>query len=288
MAEGPIFDPLNVRDGGAFCGAFIDQPSYVKLLKLADHAFGLNMTSKERTLPCQQHSYLVISRSRPWRGVGRPVSLTVDSILYNAQHGVLLAIVKMKRNFTCNKVPHIVIAKRPGITNIIASHAIDDPTSKIQLCPPLRVHGKIGVLANSKEEWIQPVKINIDGMHVVATNKVVTRPEVVYTVEQPLDIPSPSPSSSPSSNPSSQPAPDNQRIKPNIKFKPPASDDVMEITLETGSRSVATGGTYMGEPIMKGPRGGCYIIKDGKKKYVPANVSSHEKAELVYNINILE
>jgi hypothetical protein len=279
----PIFDPARIReDHPAFCGAFIDQPSYIELLRAADAAFQLNMTSRTRVLPCQQNSYLVMSRSPPWRGIGRPVSLTVDSILYNSEHGVLLAMVKMKNNFTCNKVPHIVIAKRPGMTNIVASHAIDDSTSKIQLCSPLRVHGKIGVITGSHEEFVKPVRINVDGMHVVATNKVVTRPEVVYTVEQPLDDP--------------RPAPTPLKVTPKPKASASASasaskSDVMEITLEKpGSdrgKGSATAGTYMGEPIIKGPRGGCYIIKDGKKKYVPAG-NSGEKAELVYNINILE
>jgi hypothetical protein len=98
-------------------------------------------------------------------------------------------------------------------------------------------------------------------MHVEATNNIVTRPEVVYAVEQPLDEP-----------PSS------------VNDK----KDVMEITLNK-SGPTATGGTYLGEPIIKGPRGGCYIIKDGKKKYVPANATGgSSKAELVYKINILE
>lgn len=261
----PVFSQSELGGSGpSFCAAFIDQPSYIELLRLSDHAFGLNMTSRSRVLPCQQHSYLVLSRSPPWKGIGRPVSLIVDSILYNAQHGVLLAKVKMKKNFTCNKVPHIIIAKRPGITNIVASHAIDDPTSKIQLCT-LRVQGKIGVMNNSKEEWIKPVKVTLDGMHVEATNNIVTRPEAVYTVEQPLDEP----------------------VAP-VASKSDDKKDVMEITLNKSGPS-ATGGTYLGEPIMKGPRGGCYIIKDGKKKYVPTNATGgSSKAELVYKINILE
>ena len=63
-------------------------------------------------------------------------------------------------------------------------------------------------------------------------------------------------------------------------------DETMKFTLSKG-KDEATGETYQGEQVMKGPRGGKYIMKDGKKKRIPKNIEEGRSSDVVYKINIL-
>lgn len=281
----PIFEFGKYNYSEAFSGAFLNQQSYIELLRITDSYFDLNMTRKERKLPCQQHSYMLIARSNGqadaiWKGIGRKVSLNIYAVAYNEKYQVLFGLVQLKHNFTCNQQPHIVLAKANGINNVLVSKVLHDSSTRTQVLPvPHKVHGKIGVILDSGQEIITPDRKQIDGIDVYTTHNVVTRPEVVYTVEQP-------------------PPKQGDFLSPDEfrKFaeqpKPQAGqDEVMEITLEktsSGSGAVATGETYQGETVMKGPRGGKYIMKDGKKKYVPAGKGGEGGSDVVYNINILE
>lgn len=285
-----------VNHNDAFSAAFLDQQSYIELLRIADSLFGLNMTSRDRILPCQINSYMVISRTPPqdtrylWKGVGKKVSIAIDAMIYNEQYGVLAAIVRMKNNFTCNRNPHIVLGKSEGVNNILVSQVLDgnvpdnSASRVVRLNSPYRVHGKIGVILGSGEERINIDTKMVDGIPMRSTQNVVTRPEVVYTVEQPP--PSPPPNTGKKFVTFEQFKQGRPRPKPSND-----KDDIMEITLEDKSKSgdgvVATGETYQGEPVMQGPRGGKFITKDGKKKYVPAGKGGG-KSDVVYNVNILE
>jgi hypothetical protein len=283
----PIFEthqaPLNHTD--AFSASFLDQKSYIELLRISDSFFDLKMTTRERALPCQQNSYMVLVRSPPreprylWKGIGRKVSLTVNAVVYNERYGVLVALVQLKNNYTCNHPPHIVLAKRAGVNNILVSNVIDDAASRMEmLYSPYRVHGKIGVIFGSGEETITPALETkmVDGLEVRTTNNVVTRPEVLMTVEQPP----------PTSLEPKFVSYDQFRVSA-AADRAKGGDEVMEITLDKKSGGErATGETYQGEAVMEGPRGGKYIMKDGKKKYVPGGKAG--KSELIYNINILE
>lgn len=286
----PIFEyrpEVFKNNDGGFSAAFLGQKSYIELLRIADSFFSLNMTTSNRQLPSQQNSYMVMARSPPqdvdclWKGVGRKIALTVDSMLYNSQYGVLVALVRMKCNFTCNEHPHIVLAKSEGVNNALVSRVVDDmheESRKEQLYVPHRVHGKIGIIFGSGEEQITPdIKI-IDNLEVRTTHNVVTRPEVVYAVERPL---SPKPCSKFVSF---------DQFKKISRDHPLSNDDVMEITLEDKDgqgEAVPTGEIYQSEQVMKGPRGGKFVIKDGKKKYVPGNKGGG-KSDVVYNVNILK
>lgn len=267
----------------SFNAAFLDQQSYKELLQIADTFFHLNMTTHDRVLPCQKNSYMVLVRTPSphlWRGIGKNISLTVDRIVYNRQYGVLVALVKLKHNFTCNKIPHIVLAKRDSVNNVLVARILDSESDSMEvahLCSPHRVHGKIGVIIGSGEEILKPDTKTVNGLEVRTTYNVVDRPEVVYTVEQPK----------PQTDSTSSKFVSFEQFK---KMAQEAGDkkdkDVMEITLK--SKEYATGQTYQGAPVMQGPRGGKYIIKDGKKKYVPGNATASGSSDVVYNINILE
>ena len=271
----PIFDLSLLSNDFITCfnAVFIDQESYIKLLNICDGYFGLDMIKKNRKLPCQLNSYMLLSREQKdiAKGVGKNVSLNVDRVLYNSEYGILSALVQMKSNFTCNKVPHIILAKNKNISsNSVASRIINgDTTGYETLYAPIKIKGKVGIITNSSEETLENINI-VDGIPVQSTRNIVTRPEALYTVEQP-------------------PPPSNilsfDQFKKQSKELRNREDETMKITLSSG-KDEATGETYQGEPVMKGPRGGKYILKNGKKKWVPKNLES-ERSDVVYKVNIL-
>ena len=271
----PIFDlsllPSNFTT--CFNAVFIDQESYLKLLNICDGYFGLDMTKRNRKLPCQLNSYMLLSREQKdlTKGLGKNVSLNVDKVLY--RHGVLSALVQMKNNFTCNTVPHIILAKdSTTITNNAhASYTVNNDITQAEiLYKPIKVKGKIGIVTDSSEESLLDVNY-VDGIKIQSTSSIVSRPEAMYTVEQP-------------------PPPSNilsfAEFKKQSQIQKTKEDETMKFTLSKGADE-ATGETYQGETVMKGPRGGKYIIKDGKKKWVPKNIEGERGSDVVYKINIL-
>ena len=123
-----VFEPIHLDPYvDAFNGAFLGQESYMELLRLSDTYFDfLQMSTRDRKLPCSRNSYLLISRAKKhlWKGAGKKVSLVVDRLLYNRTYGILVALVQMKNNFTCNNIPHIVIAKNKEVGNAMISRLV--------------------------------------------------------------------------------------------------------------------------------------------------------------------
>ena len=276
-----------------FSAAFLSQQSYVELLRTADSFFDLHMTTRNRILPCQVNSYMLIARTPPrayrylWKGTGRKVSLSIDRLLYNSNYGILVGLVQLKTNFTCNNIPHIVLAKREGVNNSLVSRVIENyaktelPSQIETLYSPFKVHGKIGVMIGSIEEDSIATIIGDTGTGTgtsTGTSTYVAPPEVMFSVEQSPPFPLPS-----------HELPQSSTILSFDDFKTHAhvhyaqEDDQMKITVKGGD--VATGEKWQGEMVMKGPRGGKFIIKDGKKKYVPV---IKEDGDDVYNVNILQ
>ena len=255
-----------------FNGIFIDQDSYINLLRICDKYFDLDMTSSNRKLPCQRHSYMLLSKnSRDLiKGVGKNASINVKSIFYSSQYNVLACIVQMKNNFTCNKIPHVILAKGSNVkNNALASSIVNELNGTIEdLYTPIKIRGRIGLCINTLEEILDDISI-VNGISVQESNNIVTRPEAMFTVEHP-----PPPST----------------VRSVKQFKESQLDcedeDKMKITLSKGETE--TGETYQGEPVIKGPRGGKYIIKEGKKKWVHKKLDGQEKADVVYKINILK
>lgn len=303
-----IFEPVIIPDTDAFSGAFITLDSYKQLLQSVDSYFGLNMLSSTRSLPCNKHSYMLIKkhiRDRPhqiWCGVGKKVSLVVHSLVYNQQYGMVCGLVHLKANFTCNKVPHIVLAKRKEL-NRATVHSIleaDSPhTHRVNLPSPLRVHGRIGVLMGSGEESV--LASRVDG--VLQSHTAVSRPEITFTVEHP--DPEPGVSLSADEYQRKQAARDAHiqatRISRQaaVEEEEPAKPDTMEITLNGGTAGGSSGGTggtetnetYKGYPVQRGARGGKYIIKEnGIKEYVKEKAQPKQSGSdggPVYKVNML-
>lgn len=294
------FEAFRMEPGThAFSGVFLTQSSYVALLKLADTYFpDLRMSSVDRQLPCLRNSYMLMTRSQRnmFRGINRKASLTIDRLIYNAHFGVLAAGVQMRNNVTDNDVPHVLLAKRDNNVNnatvgrVINGECCEEfPSIEEYLISPFKVHGKIGVMVGSDETPQAEIKY-IGGVKMQQTHEYVDRPEVSITVEAP-----------PPATIKRSPMMSFDQFKQHARDNPvPTSNDTMQITLEKSSgpsrkasqEPVHTGEYYKGEPVMKGPRGGKFIIKDEKKIYVKdkdiGSGSGSGEDDVVFKINMLK
>ena len=283
-----MFKPSSIPEGcDVFTGVFIMQNSYKELLALVDSYFSLNMLSTCRKIPCAKHSYMLISKSteykKLWYNVGKKASLTINKLVYNEQYGVVIALVYLKNNFTCNKISHIVLAKNNNINRATVNSIINNPSSTsyvVQLDQPFKAHGCIGVLSGSGEE--SDLSIMSGDMLIHKTPNIVARPETTLSVENP----------DPDQN--TVLSMDEYKLKQDtIHLKPcikPTSDDNMKITLDASQEAIPTMEIYKGCNVMKGPRGGKFIIKEGKKIYCNVVTDDTKKSALgsaVYKISML-
>lgn len=191
-----VFGQVNFDGDEAFCGMFLSQDSYVDLLDLLDQHFSLNMRTAERALPLLEHCYMLISRvgSRNasgfkqdlWKHIGRRASITVSSLIYNSEYGVAAALVQMQNNFTCNELPHVVIAKSAKFNMAVIGGILKNTKSyTVTLDNPIKLKGRIGVLLGSKEE-LPMVQLAADGKTLIEYD-VQLRPETTHSVEVALN-----------------------------------------------------------------------------------------------------
>ena len=172
-----------------FSGAFLDQASYEQLLQITDTYFDLDMMSKSsRKLPCAERSYMLIARDRKkvTMGLSKRVSMSVYSLSYNEKYGFVVGLIQMKKNFTCNTIPHIVIAKRTDMNNAMVARALSEPgNSVVQLYSTVKIRGKIGIVCGNDEIIGDDIEMQ-NGMQIHRGGQTVSRPETTLTVEQPL------------------------------------------------------------------------------------------------------
>lgn len=320
MSSSLSFDPSLVNiDEKSFSGAFLAEKSYMELLSLADTYFELNMRTASRVLPCCNNSYLLISRDQDkiFKGIGKKVSLQITGLLCDIGMGYLVAIVQMKNNFTSNRVPHIVLAKKHTLSNYSIGTAVAGSRGVLErLYIPVKIHGKIGIMSGSDEETAESSVVINNGLQIHQTNTIVHRPEVTMTVEHPLPqkrvfMPTPpvlDRRTSPVDVPPTVGPPTyqtqeepQQRLKPVIQQRPQAPSNIcqpaeidsegsMKIEIKKRPRKkepdpVPTGDIYKGEPVMRGPRGGLYIMK-GKNRYA-VKPEQLQQSDVVYKVNML-
>jgi hypothetical protein len=178
------------------------------------------------------------------KGVGKHASLKVDRLVYDPDSGILSALVAMKNNFTCNQIPHIILsgsgagtdsASSADADKIISSVVASANINKVKTLPiPIKVHGKIGIMTGGQVERAHETS---------SQGRDRSREKRDTCVE--LALPQVSP----------------DRV--------PDSADTMKISIDTGNKSgQTTGALYNGETVFSGPRGGRYILKNGRKKYL--------------------
>ena len=218
---------------GSFSGVFLHETSYCELLDVAEKYYG------DITLPLRKNCYMLITRdkSKMYTHVGTNVSLFIHALCLNEERGYLVGLVQLKNNFTDNIVPHIIIAKQSGL--LCCQIKSDCITGKrVPLPVPIKVSGKIGVMTDSIEE-----------------TPVVRRIESNLYVERyipPPQLPQP--------------------IAGSPQCYPPPHGYPSPYIGATATAAAAAppepAVTPEGDKIYRGPRGGNYILKDGKRVYL--------------------
>lgn len=272
-----IFDQEVIIDENfksGFNAVFLTQESYIELLDLADEYFHIGLREENCRLPCLTQSYMVISnqKDRLKYALNKNVSLKIKSLFYNNKLEIVVALVYLKKNFTDNEFPHIIISKPEKINETYINKLLRNDTelkefSKYNNVVPLdefyTIHGKVGILINYNLDNCTSRSTNMvdsAGRYIHVSNEQVSRPEVTLSVDNCLP-------------------PESEIDKVKVKDKGDASsatEDQQEL--------------YMGLLVHSGRRGGKFIIKDNKKKYISdAEIlsSKNKKDEVVYNVNLL-
>jgi hypothetical protein len=272
------FSPEGLQvDGSSFSAVFVHRESYLELIHRAQELFSGVM---QKCPPLVKNSYMLISSHRQQpkntqRNMGVKVTIKVTDIIYN-EIGILISLVYLKKNFTCNNVAHIVLAKQPHISNsminLILNGELAESSTTIShietLNEPLIIRGCIGVMTGSVEECPPIERKTERGLTVEYTRDYVSRPETTMTVENPPPT-------------SAIGAIMNERSKfvTFDQFREQmkrGAEEKLRIPLESTRSSPSEPKeetkemkeTYKGYPVMKGPRGGKYYLKDGKRFYL--------------------
>lgn len=282
------FDPMELtalisksHGSDGFTGVFISSESYSQLLDIVDIYFGLGMKTDTCQYPLLEHCYMLIRNNTPSStsnipsALGKKVKMQVSHLIHNEKYGVVAAHVVLKNNFTCNHIPHIVITKRDSLSNSTVKRIINGeldykhPSISKKLHAPYTLHGAIGVMFNSdlEKEPLSSTKIITDetGYDEHHTGRVVVRPELTITVDN----------------------------------YPPPKEDQKYVTFEElkndgKNETEPSKEYYQGCLVQKGARGGKYIVKDGKKKYltkaekVESESTSGLSGKPIYNVNLLD
>lgn len=270
-----------------FSAVFVHQDYYLELLKLCNTYFNLHLLNPEqRELPLPQFTYMLIKKNQDRTDLSANIGLhsriTIDQLIYNKKFGLLVARVRLKKNWTSNPVPHIVLAKRTNVTNNLInlvlsgnfSHFEDNQITDIY--DPVSIKGRIGVMLDSTIEDHYVESTEEDGIRVEKTTQMVQRPEVSISMEREPYKP--------------------ERKKVDFTFSDLSIESETDGTYKNDTSGEGLG-TYKGFPIKQGPRGGKYYFDDsGKKMYLGGSSSSNsaynsKKAKtaprVVYKVNMM-
>lgn len=148
---------IDQKKDGEFSGIFLNRKSYMELLQLADAHFDLNLRTQNSSLQNLPLCYMLMSKKRKFmtRGLGMLACVTINSLTYNTIEGFVVANVMLKTNYTCNKRPVIVIAKKSHVSNADIQKILCLKTNLgntiVEINPKI-IHGKIGIVFDYKEE----------------------------------------------------------------------------------------------------------------------------------------
>jgi hypothetical protein len=221
-----------------------------------------------------------------YKNIGRKVTMKVTKLAHSRAMGILVAEVYLTKNFTPFRIPHIILGtKTHELNSHLAVNVLDGEYDHLEdmiciLDPTVSVEGMIGVELESKtkitlENQSQGQQMkkcnhsrrieNDETIHFFdnhLSNNVVNRPEVVDSVERVL------PSVLRMQKQQEQEQQESERRKQERELVDKEDNNSDEDNKEDDPRY------YRGELIMKGPRGGQYIIKDGKKIYVKSDANT--------------
>src|SRR3989344_1321094 len=185
------YDPKTEPSRFKFTALFIHQDCYTKLLELCNNYFNTHLLDPaKRELPLPASTYLLLDRKPNFKHIGKHCKIMVSGLIYNRRFNILVATVKLRKNFTCNNMPHIVLAKeQPNITNDLVNVVLNSNISYInenaivdfETRDQLYVSGRIGVMMD--EGLMEEPYIKIPEVVPIVP---VARPEVTHSIERNL------------------------------------------------------------------------------------------------------
>lgn len=145
-----------------FCALFVHEQFYISLLRLCNNKFNLHLLSPEqRELELRESAYMLISTEpQTIRKINAGTKATVKlvELVYHKHLKVLAAKVYLRKVKTSAKIPHIIIAKDPKVSNKMVYGVLDGSYDHMgdvyrqELYEPVIVKGKIGIMRDSTEE----------------------------------------------------------------------------------------------------------------------------------------
>ena len=145
-------DLVQQKKSGEFSGIFLNKTSYQELMNLANQHFDLKLGSSDSLLHPLPLCYMLITRKRKLmkKALGRLACVKVEAITYNRVLGFVVANVRLKKNYTDEKNPIIVIAKSYGLPNAEIQKSLWRKSDAFNLqrvqVPDEIIHGKIGIV----------------------------------------------------------------------------------------------------------------------------------------------
>lgn len=164
-----IFDKSEISSSShsslSFNAAFIHQDYYIRLLEKCNTEFNLNLLDPDkREIQLRDSAYMLISRDRSdvkfLANIGIKVVMKVSELIWSKPLCAIIGVVQLRKNFTCNSIPHIIIAKNPEMNNQICENIIQGSfdhlgdTYRISLYEPIIIKGRIGIAIDNPEELI--------------------------------------------------------------------------------------------------------------------------------------
>jgi hypothetical protein len=126
--------------------------------------------------------YITYKKDYLKRGVGKNVSIKISALSYSPKFQTIVAYVNLKKNFTDNLMPHVVLSKPRNMKRADIRKLLMDESFETHQLPLLyTVHGRIGLMCGSMEESASIVFSN--GNTVQISNTTVSRPEVTISVD---------------------------------------------------------------------------------------------------------
>lgn len=251
----------------SFYGFFIHKDDYMNLIKYCENMFKiflLNTNINDHLQIILNPPYLVYSKysktivPNTLEILGKEVEFNIDKIIYNTEPNFqfIVGLVKLKKNWTCNKIPHIILAKNPAINNEIILNILIKNSNylfDIKYEGP-HINAKLGLCSFKSEIHL----FNPESESTLSTLSTLISPkkhQIYYNDNQSSYI-----SQSPNQNNNDSPNQNNNESPSPSPSPQNTEEDLIQIKLQPNNPSENI--------IFTGRNGGKYRIINGKKYYI--------------------
>ena len=97
---------------------YISESDHKNILRIACKKFNIKNINM-MGIPVPKMIYSKESGKNTYNILGKEFKLTINSLIYYPEHNVLFALIKLKKNWTCQTIPHIVLLDSGISENII-------------------------------------------------------------------------------------------------------------------------------------------------------------------------